>query len=131
MTRRNWIALIIPSFSNYFVFSTSQNKSFTQLDVFLLILCFYRFFGWICGGIWGFSSAKSTTNQSFTLIARESTKVGTKRAGCGNKTIVYPALIGCFRREVTSPDHLDITSAHATASRLQALIIYTLRNRTL
>ena len=35
----------IPSFSNYFVVSTSQNKSVTQLDVFLLILCFYRFFG--------------------------------------------------------------------------------------
>ena len=40
----NWTAFI-PSFSNYFVVSTSQNKSITQLDVFLLILCFYRFFG--------------------------------------------------------------------------------------
>ena len=27
--------------------------------------------------------------------------------GCGNKTIFCPALIGCFRREMTSPDHLD------------------------
>ena len=68
-----WIAFL-PSFSNYFVVSTSQNKSVTQLDVFLLILCFYRFFGSICGGIWGFSFAKSTTNRYFALIGRESTK---------------------------------------------------------
>ena len=70
-----WIAFL-PSFSNHFVVSTSQNKSFTQLDVFLLILCFYRFFGSICGGIWGFSFVKSTSNRYFALIGRESTKAG-------------------------------------------------------
>ena len=84
----------------------SQNKSFAQLDVSLLILCFYKFFGSICGGILGCYFVKSTTNQSFALIARESTKVGTKRAGYGNKIIFCPALIGCFRREIMSPDHL-------------------------
>ena len=84
----------IPSFNNYFVVSTSQNKSVTQLDAFLLILCFYRFFGSICGGFWGFSFAKSTTIPSFALIARESTKVGTEREGCGNRIIFCPALIG-------------------------------------
>ena len=66
------------SFSNYFVVSMSQNKSFIQLDVFLLILCFYRFFGSICGGTWGFSFPKKTINQSFALITHESTKAGTK-----------------------------------------------------
>ena len=102
----------IPSFSNYFVVWTSQNKSLTQLDVLLLILCFYRLLGLICNCIWWFSFAKSTNNRSFALIARELTKVGTKRVGCGNKTFFCPALNGCFRREMMSPDHLNIYRLH-------------------
>ena len=30
------------------------------------------------------------------------------RPGCGNKTIFCPALIGCFRQEMTSPDDLSV-----------------------
>ena len=98
-------------FSNYFVASISQNKSFAQLDVFLLILCFYRFFGSICGGIWRFFYAtESTANRSFALIAHESTKVGTKHAGCGNKTI-FSALrwLIVSDEKMTSPDHLGVS----------------------
>ena len=61
------------------VASMSQNKPFTQLDVFLLILYFYRFFESICGGAWGFSFANGTINRSFALIAHQSTKVGMRK----------------------------------------------------
>ena len=90
--------IFLTSFSNYLVVSMLQNKSFKQLDVFLLILCFYRFSDSICGGTSRFSFAKSNINPSFA---------DTERAGCGNETIFCLALIGCFRREMTSPDHLD------------------------
>ena len=74
----------IPCFNNYFVVSTSQNKISHAFRCFLDIDLFFES---ICGGIWGFSFAKSTTSSYFALIARELTKVGTKREGCENKTI--------------------------------------------
>ena len=58
---------------------------------------------WNLGIFW----AKSTTNRSFALIACESPTVSTKRAGRGNKSIFFPALIGCFRREMTLLDRLE------------------------
>ena len=76
----------------------SQNKSFTQSDVFLLILCFYRFFGLICDGDFLSLKAPQPDLPPWSHVSR---------MGCGNKTIFSPALIGCFRRKMTSPDHLE------------------------
>ena len=85
----------------------SQNKSVTQLDVFLLILCIYRFFGfnlWWNLGIF-FHKKHHGINRSFALIKLSRPRLAL-RSGCGNKTMFCPALIGCFKREMTSSDHL-------------------------
>ena len=101
----------IPSFSNYFVVSTSQNKSVTQLDVFLLILCFYRFFGfdlwWNLGIFFCKKHHKSTwVDQSCHCTKR------------GNKTISALRWLGVsdekWRHQITWLSYFCWTSHDVT-----------------